>query len=192
MSAPIVWTCKIGGDVDPRGPRAADPPMRDAVEAAYRKLTGRDAEFTFSGWGDQLTESELAVVEDRELDPGRVRVELLEHARRAFPDPDVAARVVRAIIAAATGDHAVSDDEPGPASGTIRLVFRVEAQVALSRVTAGWTDAEARALLDGDVDALEGAVAVILDRYRDELRFDVEHTAVHGRMADELPPEATA
>lgn len=82
--------------------------------------------------------------------------------------------------------------EPGPASGTIRLTFNVEAQVALSRVTAGWTDAEARALLDGDVDALEGAVAVILDRYRDELRFDLEHTAVHGRMADELPPEATA
>jgi hypothetical protein len=43
--------------------------MRQAVEKAYRELTGEDPEFIFSGWGGRLDESERAVVEDRLPDP---------------------------------------------------------------------------------------------------------------------------
>ena len=39
--------------------------MRQAVAEAYRKITGHEPDFIFSGWGAQLTEPERAVVEDR-------------------------------------------------------------------------------------------------------------------------------
>ena len=59
------WSCKIG-EVDPSGvPNGGDGPMRKAVAAAYRELTGVEPEFIFSGWGAQLTEGERAVVENR-------------------------------------------------------------------------------------------------------------------------------
>lgn len=59
-----IWFCKIGevGSVS----KGADAPMRQAVIAAYKELTGADPSFLFSGWGAELTESERAVVEDRE------------------------------------------------------------------------------------------------------------------------------
>lgn len=60
-----VWFCKIGGPTTEL-PRGADAPMRDAIGAAYKKLTGQRDEFLFSGWGGELTEGELAVVESRE------------------------------------------------------------------------------------------------------------------------------
>lgn len=60
-----VWTCKIGTreavDIRP----GADLPMRRAVEAAFEKVAGVEAEFNFSGWGGSLDENELAVVENR-------------------------------------------------------------------------------------------------------------------------------
>jgi len=60
----IVWECKIGGPyVKLLG--AADGPMRDAIENAYRELFGQEPEFTFSGWGSSLNEFELATVEHR-------------------------------------------------------------------------------------------------------------------------------
>ncbi len=57
-----VWQCKVGvkGDVDL--PWGADLPMRQAIQKAFREVTGVDAEFTFSGWNAQLTESEKKVV----------------------------------------------------------------------------------------------------------------------------------
>lgn len=60
-----VWFCKIGfaDEADMTG--GSDGPMREAVEAAFIATIGREAEFTFSGWGGKLTEPELAVVEDR-------------------------------------------------------------------------------------------------------------------------------
>lgn len=64
MNKRIVWFCKIGGP-DVGLPRGADGPMRNAVAAAYKELTGNDDEFTFSGWGGELTEGELACVENR-------------------------------------------------------------------------------------------------------------------------------
>lgn len=59
-----IWTCKIGGSAEPLPP-GADMPMREAVAEAYRKITGIEPEFVFSGWGGSLTEPERAVVENR-------------------------------------------------------------------------------------------------------------------------------
>lgn len=57
-----IWMCKIGG---PAGdiPDDADAPMRQAVEQAYREITGIDAKFTFSGWDGHLDEIERRVVD---------------------------------------------------------------------------------------------------------------------------------
>ena len=58
-----IWTCKIGETTQPIN--GADAPMRQAVAIAYKQLTGEEPAFLFSGWGDSLTESERAVVENR-------------------------------------------------------------------------------------------------------------------------------
>ncbi len=58
------WDCKIGEIDEDLLPDGADQPLRDAVAKAYKRLTGRDANFLFSGWGGTLTESERAVVSD--------------------------------------------------------------------------------------------------------------------------------
>lgn len=59
-----IWSCKIGGPVGELPP-GSDWPMRQAVAEAYRRITGCNPEFTFSGWGAELTEPERAVVENR-------------------------------------------------------------------------------------------------------------------------------
>lgn len=59
-----IWFCKIGGEVHGLPP-GADGPMRDAVNKAYRTLTGTAPRLIFSGWGGKLSEPERAVVEDR-------------------------------------------------------------------------------------------------------------------------------
>ena len=58
-----MWFCKIGEHSPLQ--RGADSPMRDAVAAEYKKLTGQEPAFIFSGWGGELTEGERAVVENR-------------------------------------------------------------------------------------------------------------------------------
>lgn len=63
-SGEVIWTCKIGGPGVLLG-GGNDLPMRQAIIAAYREVTGREPEFIFSGWGATLTEPERAVVEDR-------------------------------------------------------------------------------------------------------------------------------
>ena len=60
-----IWTCKIGAVAGRSLPWGADFPMREAISAAYKTLTGVEADFIFSGWGGELTEGERAVVEDR-------------------------------------------------------------------------------------------------------------------------------
>lgn len=42
--------------------------MREAVCTAYLNLTGQEAKFIFSGWDTDLTEEELAVIQEREPD----------------------------------------------------------------------------------------------------------------------------
>lgn len=60
-----IWTVKIGIMGSAALPSGADWPMRNAVEKAFKEVTGRDSEFAFSGWGAELTEPELAVIENR-------------------------------------------------------------------------------------------------------------------------------
>lgn len=60
-----IWSCKVGEVPEELVPRGADGPMRKAVEAAFKQVTGQDPEFCFSGWGAELIEGERAVVEDR-------------------------------------------------------------------------------------------------------------------------------
>lgn len=60
-----VWECKIGVRGSVALPPGCDLPMRRAVEAAFKQVTGVDDEFNFSGWGGSLDEHELAVVENR-------------------------------------------------------------------------------------------------------------------------------
>jgi len=81
-----VWTCKIGGRVG-RLSGGADAPMRRAVADAFTAETGRPVEFCFSGWGDDLDESELAVVEDRAPDPEAIRAALVKRLT-ALPPPE--------------------------------------------------------------------------------------------------------
>ena len=58
-----IWFCKIG-EADRRTlPTGSDWPMRQAVERAYREITGQDAEFTFSGWAGRLNKAERDLVE---------------------------------------------------------------------------------------------------------------------------------
>lgn len=56
-----IWACKIG-EIDAEAlPDGADYPIRLAVQKAYRELTGREAEFCFSGWSGELDEGEREV-----------------------------------------------------------------------------------------------------------------------------------
>lgn len=57
-----IWSCKIG-ETD-NVPRGGDSPMRVAIIRAYIELTGEEPRFLFSGWGDELTDSEREVVEE--------------------------------------------------------------------------------------------------------------------------------
>ena len=64
------WICKVGFAEEL--PQGADFPLRMAVARAYKEITGKDAEFMFSGWGNyvgDLTENELAAIENREPKP---------------------------------------------------------------------------------------------------------------------------
>jgi len=57
------WNCKIGASWLSDLPEGSSKPLRNAVEKAFRELTGHDAEFTFCGWGGELDELELEVIE---------------------------------------------------------------------------------------------------------------------------------
>lgn len=56
----VAWSCKIGPVEAGRLPFGADLPMRQAVQRAFKELTGEDALVTSSGWGipDKEMESE--------------------------------------------------------------------------------------------------------------------------------------
>jgi len=57
-----IWDCKIGEREEI--PDGGDSPMRKAVAQAYRKLTGWEPNFIFSGWGGKLTVDERAALTD--------------------------------------------------------------------------------------------------------------------------------
>lgn len=104
-----VWFCKIGFADEADVPQGGDGPMRDAVERAFRRTVGEDAQFTFSGWGAELTEGELACVENRLPDrskvtreiPYDVTLEMVEAGWLASTSETVMRDEVGAILAAA-------------------------------------------------------------------------------------------
>jgi hypothetical protein len=61
-STRTTWTCRIGSLAGVEVPDGGDAPMRAAVEEAFYKVTGQHAEACFSGWGDEFTEGEKAVI----------------------------------------------------------------------------------------------------------------------------------
>lgn len=58
----IAWQCKIGSPDGVEVPPGGDAPMRAAVEKAFKDLTGEEAKANFSGWGEEFTPQELAVI----------------------------------------------------------------------------------------------------------------------------------
>lgn len=64
-----VWSCKIGARWLCDLPDGSDLPMRIAICNEFKKLTGHDAEFCFSGWGEKLEEVELEIVEEDDFLP---------------------------------------------------------------------------------------------------------------------------
>lgn len=56
-----IWACKIGEVSEGDLADGADAPMRQAVQKAFKELTGTDDLFCFSGWAGKLDayESEL-------------------------------------------------------------------------------------------------------------------------------------
>jgi hypothetical protein len=57
-----IWSCKIGEVDADLLPDGADFPMRIAIAEAYRRITGKEPNFIFSGWGAELTNPERCVV----------------------------------------------------------------------------------------------------------------------------------
>ncbi|MAI35032.1 MAG: hypothetical protein CMM07_25620 [Rhodopirellula sp.] len=59
-----IWTCKIGLKEGTSAvlPGGCDFPMRSAVEAEFKRITGHDCDFNFSGWGGELTKLEKEIV----------------------------------------------------------------------------------------------------------------------------------
>ena len=54
-----IWTCKIGVEDDVELPDGADLPMRRAAQERFRRVTGREPDFCFSGWNGELDDAEL-------------------------------------------------------------------------------------------------------------------------------------
>ena len=79
-----IWSCKIG-EVEHKLPSGSGGPLRQAVAEAYRKLTGQEPDFNFSGWGAALTESERAAVGG----PMPKRKEVMRVAKGPKPKPPV-------------------------------------------------------------------------------------------------------
>ena len=60
------WTCKIGPAFEDELPSGSDTPMRHAIKAAFKALTGHNCAELFSGWHAQPTVAERACAENRE------------------------------------------------------------------------------------------------------------------------------
>jgi hypothetical protein len=66
-----IWTCKIGEVTQAHWEtlgHGLDFPMRRAVEEAYRRITGEEPRFIFSGWGGELDPIERELVESTGVD----------------------------------------------------------------------------------------------------------------------------
>lgn len=110
-AADTIWRCKVGCIGPLEVPQNGDAPMRDAIARAFRRTIGVDPEFTFSGWSAELTEPELAVVENRLPDrlkvtreiPYDLTLEMVERGWLASTSETVTKDEVGAILRAALG-----------------------------------------------------------------------------------------
>jgi len=75
-----IWTCKIGEVEEVDVPDGGDSPMRQAVEAAYLKLTGKISKFAFTGWDGELNEIEREVIDHSQPKVNGPTDDLLETA----------------------------------------------------------------------------------------------------------------
>lgn len=83
-----IWQCTIGitgGPIDL--PDGCDLPMRMAVREAFERITGRPAEFVFSGWDKQLDETTSAAVQKMKLDQDAYVRTLENFDLRTDPSP---------------------------------------------------------------------------------------------------------
>lgn len=78
-----IWSCKIGALGTLHLPAGSDAPMRHAVRQMFTSLVGGEPQFIFSGWSAELTEGELALVENRLPCPDKLRAETLGTALAA-------------------------------------------------------------------------------------------------------------
>jgi hypothetical protein len=78
MNDLAIWTCKMGYANRAELPLGADGDVRKVVEAKFKQMMNRSPEFIFSGWAGQLSEGELAVVEDRHPKGSNNLLELIE------------------------------------------------------------------------------------------------------------------
>ena len=60
-----IWDCKIGEVDKGKLPDGADAPIRQAVQKAYKEITGEDCLFCFSGWGGELDDIERNIVNEK-------------------------------------------------------------------------------------------------------------------------------
>jgi hypothetical protein len=58
----LIWECKIGIDEIGETERGCDSLMRQAVAIAFAMVTGKAADFCFSGWNAKLTPAESKIV----------------------------------------------------------------------------------------------------------------------------------
>lgn len=168
------WSCRIG-TADRRGlPDGADAPLRKAVERAYFELTGREADFCSSGWGDDdglrdnphLSAEQRAEIEDR-LDQlryveGWQGTPPAEGTRRALIRDALAARIK------ATGPEGEFHDLDGFALALADVVEEALIRVVDQGATpeSGSPASVAMDVLDGlGIDRTrEGAILTIADR----------------------------
>ncbi len=71
-----IWSCKIGECEDADLLRdgkyyGADLPMRQAIAEAYRRVTGKEPNFIFSGWASELDPIEREIVSETAEGGGR-------------------------------------------------------------------------------------------------------------------------
>lgn len=59
------WGCKIGIKGDLKLPPGADSPLREAIKEVFKKFTGKDHDFCFSGWSCELTETEKEIIDEK-------------------------------------------------------------------------------------------------------------------------------
>lgn len=60
------WHCIVGATTRSKLPHGADLPMRQAVAEAFHKLTGEWPEAIFSGWGQEFSEVQQAIIDKKD------------------------------------------------------------------------------------------------------------------------------